>query len=313
MNFGILGEVRCVVTRADGVTKTDTGYQKNLILNQGLNFFGGGKGSAINTSCAIGSGNSSPLAAQTKLDVFVAIASGSDTTSSYSYINKGDDLYRMWEQKKYRFTGLSEVNITEVGLVSEGSASNYYLTTRALIKDSAGNPTSITVKTGETLDVYYKVHKVVDISDKSFVVNVSNGSGGPVPYNIIIRPKIIGTDEWSIGMMSPVSASAGFTFAGGADISAANSSPIGLTQFANSFTLSSYILGSYKIVAKINYALAQANGNIRTVMPDTNYFRFLHMQMRFGRASDDAPLVKTNKETLEVPLEFSWSRYEGVL
>ena len=39
-NIGMAGEFRVVVKRADGSTKIDTGYQKNLILNQGLDFFG---------------------------------------------------------------------------------------------------------------------------------------------------------------------------------------------------------------------------------------------------------------------------------
>ena len=35
-NIGVAGEFRCVVKKADGSIKTDIGYQKNLILNQGL-------------------------------------------------------------------------------------------------------------------------------------------------------------------------------------------------------------------------------------------------------------------------------------
>lgn len=68
---GIAGEVRCVITRADGSVKADTGFQKNLILNQGLEFFGGGKGTFINTYCAIGSGNSTPTITQTQLDAYI--------------------------------------------------------------------------------------------------------------------------------------------------------------------------------------------------------------------------------------------------
>ena len=37
-NIGMTGEFRCVVKKSDGSTKIDTGYQKNLILNQGLDF-----------------------------------------------------------------------------------------------------------------------------------------------------------------------------------------------------------------------------------------------------------------------------------
>ncbi|MFP3366621.1 hypothetical protein R0J93_23535, partial [Pseudoalteromonas sp. SIMBA_148] len=90
-----------------------------------------------------------PSINQTKLDSFIALASGTNATSDFSYIDNGDNLYRMWEQKRYRFTGINDANISEVGLVSEGTTSStYYLTTRALIKDSTGNPTSISIKTG---------------------------------------------------------------------------------------------------------------------------------------------------------------------
>lgn len=54
-NMGMSGEFRCVVKRADGSTKIDTGYQKNLILNQGLDFFGGSNGSDMMAYCVIGS------------------------------------------------------------------------------------------------------------------------------------------------------------------------------------------------------------------------------------------------------------------
>ena len=79
--IGVAGEVRCVVTKAEGTVKIDTGYHKNLILNQGLDFFGGGKGSIINQSCAIGAGNSTPLITQTKLDSYISQADGTDATS----------------------------------------------------------------------------------------------------------------------------------------------------------------------------------------------------------------------------------------
>ena len=54
-DMGVAGEFRCVVKRADGSTKIDTGYQKNLILNQGLDFFGGDRG-YMTSYCVIGSG-----------------------------------------------------------------------------------------------------------------------------------------------------------------------------------------------------------------------------------------------------------------
>lgn len=307
---GIAGEFRCVITRADGSVKSDTGYQKNLILNQGLDFFGGDKGNNINDYCAIGSGNSTPVTTQTKLDAYIAQASGTGTTSDYSYVDKGDGLYRMWEQKKYRFTGLDNVNISEIGLVSTGSTSaNYYLTTRALIKDSLGAPTSISVKTGETLDIYYKIHKVIDTRDKSFVINILDGDGGAVPYNVVVRSQDVGSNKnrvssatLSISIITSIS-----------DLKPVTSSGQNTNSYSGVF--SKYVTGSYKIRAAVELGLDQSNIAIRTVnnrIVDYSY-PLMPFQMRLGRVSDDAPLTKTNKETLTIPLEFSWGRFEGEL
>lgn len=311
MHLGIAGEFRLVVTRADGTTKTDTGFQKNLILNQGLDFFGGGKGDSINASCAIGSGNSTPAITQTKLDAFLALASGSDTTSDYSYVDEGDGLYRIWEQKKYRFTGLDDVNISELGLVSQGSTSeNYFLTTRVLIKDSSGTPTSIGLKLGETLDIYYKIHKVVDTRDKEFVISMLDDNGESVPYNVVVRPSLVGSSNWKV--TSPM------TVGPGAAASSSDLVPItGLTNESNKSegcTLGSYVPLSFKRVLTAFFSLNLGNvGGIRTTAVHGAMNELGNFQMRFGRVSDDSPIPKTNKDTLTIPFEYSWGRFEGEL
>lgn len=316
MHVGIAGEVRCVVTKADGTVETDTGFQKNLILNQGLDFFGGGKGSFINATCAIGSGNSTPVTTQTKLDTFIALTSGTDTTSDYSYVDKGDNLYRIWEQKKYRFTNLDNANISEIGLVSTGSvASNYYLTTRVLIKDSSGAPTSISVKQGETLDVYYKIHKVIDTRDKNFVINVLDGSGGSIPYNVIIRPAMVGSNS-NNDLTSPINLdSRASLFYGSGDLGDITAKPATSSSLSGVFATESYSSG-YKLKATASLALNDANASIRSLSVYSASYPSkiaFPLQMRLGRVSDDAPLTKTNKDTLTIPLEFSWGRFEGEL
>lgn len=315
-SVGIAGEVRCVVTKADGTVKTDTGYQKNIILNQGMNFFGGGKGGSINEYCAIGSGNSVPVITQTALDAYIAQAIGTNITSSYTYTNTGDNLYRIWEQRKYRFTGLNNVNISEIGLVSTGTApTNYYLTTRALIKDDSGAPTSISVKTGETLDIFYKFHKVIDISDKSFVINIVDGNGGSVPYNVLVRSALVGNMMYTYAghFASPYSNSgaAGYNnsrlYTG--EIGDILSLPQG-SAYNGAAANVPYVAGSYKGEIRMSFGLDQANNSLRSMSLETTFGAW---KMRFGRVSDDAPLIKTANDTLVVPFELSWSRFEGVL
>ena len=74
-NIGMAGEFRCVVKRADGSTKIDTGYQKNLILDQGLDYFGSDDTTySFNNACVVGTGNCIPKVTQTKLDNAVGYA-----------------------------------------------------------------------------------------------------------------------------------------------------------------------------------------------------------------------------------------------
>lgn len=314
MELGIAGEFRCVLRHADGTVKTDTGFKKNLLLNQGLDFFGGDRGFSIDKSCVVGSGNASPTVTQTQLGAVIAISDYvMDVTSDYSYIDKGDGLYRTWQQSQYRFTGLNNVNISEVGLVSQGDISNYHLTTRALIKDSFGNPTSITVLTGEILDIYYKIHKVVSTVDKVTTVSMLDGAGGSVPYNLKLRPSYVGGDAWA-DVGSPVLAPASGRFDYSTqDLSIMTAYPSGGTEVVGSFNLSAYTPGSYKIVASIDFDLNSANTSIRKIQPNTSWFYFYPFQLRFGSVANDSPINKTNKKTLSIPIEISWGRYEGVL
>lgn len=67
MHSAFAGEVRFVVEN-NGVKKLDTGFNKNIILNQGLHFFGGGNGGDMMTYCLVGSGNSAPTVTQNQLD-----------------------------------------------------------------------------------------------------------------------------------------------------------------------------------------------------------------------------------------------------
>lgn len=333
MRVGIAGEFRCVVTKADGTIKTDTKYQRNLILNQGLDFFGGGKGSAANQACVIGAGNTIPAINQNSLANVVSIAVGTNATFDTSYSPNPDNLYKMWSQNRYRFEGLDNVNISEVGLVSSTVAgvsygittSNYYLTTRALIKDALGNPTSITILLGETLDIYYKLHKVVSVLEQSYIVNMLDGVGGSVPYNVVIKPAHVGQSTWESGLTS----AAGSLSNTASPINFTNTELVDVVSYpAAGATLggdaiwkdSAYVTGTYKKVFTLAVPLDALNNfpfKIVSFFPypgaATLGYSFLPFQARFGRVSDDAPITKTNKEKLDMPFEVSWGRYEGDL
>lgn len=317
MNLGIAGEFRCVVLKEDGTVKEDTGYQKNLLLDQGLEFFGGSYGSSLNLRLLIGSGNSTPEVTQTVLDAPVSMASSTSINSDYSYVDGGDGLYKFWEERVYRFTDIANINISELGLASSRTNSstsplidNYWLTTRALIKNLSGNPTTITLLEGEFLDVYYKIHKVLDISEKSTVINMTDGDGGSIPYNVKIKGVYVGNSSFNTvaGYSGYVASHTYFSSEEWVDVT---SSPKG-SRLSNLASVEPYVARSYKRVYKISAGLNDANMEIRTISTG-NSTHFIPFQVRFGSVADDSPIPKTASDSLEVRLEISWDRYSGEL
>lgn len=326
-NMGMAGEFRVVVKRADGSVKTDTGYQKNLILNQGLDFFGGGNGSNMMAYCVIGSGNSTPNYTQNKLDTAVLGVSGTTSSTKYDYNAATDgNLYKTNKVRKYSFTGLNNVNVSELGLASTYSnATTYYLCTRALIKDSQGNPTTITVLSGEILEIYYKLWSVYDTTDKTSQINVLDAVGGSVPYNYIVRLANVGTiDSLTNSPMADwTGLSADFDFSyhnyilslSNNNLGSINSVPSGGTDIATSngcsISQSVYKNGDYKKILTVTFETSTGNDKaIRSLYLRT---KMGFWQIRFGSVADDSPITKTSTQTLTIPVEFSWGRYEGAL
>ena len=306
-NIGMTGEFRCVVKKSDGSTKIDTGYQKNLILNQGLDFFGGGKGADMMAYCVIGSGNSQPVYTQNKLDTAITGVVGSLDSYKYDYDAARDgNLYKTNTVCKYSFTGLNNVNISEVGLASNYSnKTTYYLCTRALIKDSQGNPTTITVLSGEILEVYYKLWAIYDTTDKTGQINVLDGAGNQAPYNYKARLMKVGDAAYS-GYVSFLSRKQ-YLYSG--DLVAITGTPSGELYSSSSLQVSPYVLGSYKSVYSFEVAISAGNGKIRTyALAVLGYW-----QIRFGSVADDSPITKTSTQTLSIPIEVSWGRYEDAL
>ena len=318
-NMGMAGEFRVVVKRADGSTKIDTGYQKNLILNQGLDFFGGGKDTNMMSYCVIGSGNSQPVYTQNKLDTAIKGVSGATFSTKYDYdASRDGNLYKTNKVCKYSFTGLNNVNISELGLASVyNSISDYFLCTRALIKDSQGNPTTITVLSGEILEIYYKLWAVYDITDKTGQMSVLDGVGGSVTYNYKTRLASVGlTDAFAQNIGFAMETRLMYWELRASEPVAITSAPY-TSDYPNSAyppVASSYTNSSYKRTYTYTAPVSLHNQGNRTLFLASGLtYYYMLWQIRFGSVANDSPITKTNTQTLSLPIEFSWGRYEGAL
>ena len=323
-NIGMAGEFRCVVKKADGSIKTDTGYQKNLILNQGLDFFGGDNGANMMYFCVIGSGNSKPVYTQNKLDAITTYARGEDFSDKYDYdASRDGNLYKTNKVRKYTFNDINDVNISEVGLASQfSSLTDYYLCTRALIKDAQDAPTTITVLSGEVLEIYYKLWIVYDVTDKTGTLNLLDGVGGSTAYNYIARlagvggTNIGGSAKYgtrTVGLALSAGAGNNGHFVANGEIGAITGAPTGTALeriLTSSTSTATYIQGSYKRQMTWSLSTSQANFAIRSAL---FYTTMAFWQIRFGSVADDSPIVKTDTQTLTIPVEVSWGRYEGAL
>ena len=314
MHSAFAGEVRFVVEN-NGVKKLDTGFNKNIILNQGLHFFGGGNGTDMMNYCLVGSGNSAPTITQNKLDSCVVGETGITDSNSYSYAPDSTNTYKCSLTRKYEFTTLAGQNISEVGLASlYSSPSSNYLCTRALVKDASGNPTVLSLITGDTLTIYYKLWAVHSTLDTDQVINMSDGFGGSEQFNIKSRIYDAGfRNKWAANLSIVLDFAASDVNAYSGNLASITAGPTGLLGSASVVTLGVYA-NDFTRVATLKFNTNSANGNVRTITVRSIYAHALgFQQIRFGRVSDDAPIYKDNTKELTIPIKFTWGRYEGEL
>lgn len=127
----------------------------NMILDQGLDFILGGRGFPTR----VFTGSSSEPVAATQTGVIAPLAQGNTiVNSAHGY---DEELGCGWTRFGVRFArGVAQGNISELsfGLDTYG-VGNTEAFCRTLVKDSGGNPTTITVLPDEVLDVYWELRR----------------------------------------------------------------------------------------------------------------------------------------------------------
>lgn len=221
INFGLNGKVRLISHKGDPESPShDTGVFSNIFTRNGLNLLLGS--STIHLRPVVGSGNATPLVSDTSLQSFVAGGS-SDATSAVTTRNSEISPYGVKHTIRWRFAqGAAAGNIAEVGLANIFNATPIQstpLVTRALVKDSSGNPTSVTVLSDEFLDVIYEITiSAPELSSGDFVQMI-DGVSTSTAYSIGPAEITSGTywEQCSSTGISPISPSASpsndYTFA----------------------------------------------------------------------------------------------------
>lgn len=180
---GVSGEFSVRVLRADGTVKLELPTQPNLVTDNGLRLLSFNKRTTthgnedtnndIFSSLAIGTGSGTPANTDTALFNMLKFA---DETTTYASVVEQPTVSRPHfvktsQTKRFIFKNINNKNITELGLAhwnwSSSSDPDYVLYTHALLKNSLGTPTAVTVLGGEVLEITYTFNVYYDIRQQS--------------------------------------------------------------------------------------------------------------------------------------------------
>lgn len=155
--YAMEGLFRLVVRKVDdnSVSK-DTGWFENLITNSGMDAIAAG---GVLNGATVGTGTTPESVTDVALVGYLA------RTSNYApggqaALSVGSNVAPYYQKAvaTWRFpVGAATGNLSEVGIIhTYTAAAAYPLWSRTLIRDSAGNPITITVLADEYLDVMYE-------------------------------------------------------------------------------------------------------------------------------------------------------------
>src|SRR5690554_2331427 len=309
--LGLSGEYRLMTRKSkSGILVEDTGWFPNLITDSGLDFFANTSGNGAVSYLAVGSGNTPPSVTDTSLVSQIAQVNARTSPTVFSANINVDE--RCWEGI---FTttfanGAAEGVISEVG--AKGG-SNLNVSSRALVRDSMGNPTSIVVLGDEDLVLQYKVKVHQPTQDFEFTVSGRNVLARACRIDTL--NSVANFDGWASALGSNAHLSfqhdttasspivqrfRGYT--GG--IGAVNSAPSGTSltlSTSDSGVLDPYVPGSHQRTARRTIGTGQWNGvEIRSIVWNAGIAAF--------QAEYETPITKTNLQTLRFGIGASWGR-----
>lgn len=278
----------------------------NLITNQGLDFIGDNDWRVAVQHCHVGSGSSTPQFTDVGLDSPIAsVASlaadvGSEISASPYY------MYAVYNRSFP--AGAAEGNLSEIGM--GWSSDNISLFSRALIEDSGGNPTTITILSDEILEVTYELRVYISESISNGTVELDG-----VMYDYIAKAANVANPSSNNGWESPYAIKAndvpantnGQRVYDGEIDSTILGVPAGNSLEASSHDGQPYSAGDLIASAVLNWNINSGNlaNGIRCMTAKVGWS---YWQIRFGAQGTDDPINKDNTQTLSFTVYHTWDR-----
>ena len=292
-HLGLRGRFKLEVVNSEGEITKKLDWFDNLITNHGLDLFSGLVAGAEHSQifngvldrCSVGTSSATPAVTDGALGAEVG-----GTTSIFAQASSIDTPGRYLSfQVTYTFAvGTATGNLSELGIGQNVS----HLFSRALIKDGAGNPTTITVLADESLRVSYELRVSQTVLDYNVVVD---------GYTFVIRAANIDSSTGNASAWGSRTAKevGNVMFYDGA-IGALTARPAGASSGASLTDAASYTLGSYTLTGALNATTANANFSISALA--------WTMGPGSWQASISPVIVKDDTKVVDIGVRLTWGR-----
>lgn len=311
--------------KTTGEIKQDTGWFDNLITDYGLDAMG--EGSECMKWCILGSNNTPPVNTDSvTTELMRATSAVSVTTASNS-----DPATRFWvsRTRHYQFSPTASITIADLGL-SDGTVtgSQANLTTRTLVKDASGSPTTISALSTDVIHVYYEIRLYAPKSGQETTTSTVNviTDGVSESYNVTIIPynyagwtgvRVFQTiTNFGNGGYQPTFGRQNLDISNFYEDSTATPGTAGLTTLVGSHnfynkTTSPYVTGSHE------REITMVHNNAVHNTPWTNIRAFIigaqssfgDWQVKVSKVSDGTGFSKTKYQSVTIKFKVHWSRY----
>lgn len=288
---GVRGFYKIEARGADGRMRTLADWFPNLITTLGANALGSAT-SNVFSACYVGSGNTAPAVTDTALQSLIG---GTSTINTQASTPPTTSPYFGTCTTQFNFAaGVATGNLSEVGV---GNASNA-LFSRALILDSGGTPTTITVLSSESLYVTYAFSMYAPLTDTTGTVVVAG-----VSYGYTGRAANVTGGAWAPQVGDTMGIFSTTVFNG--TIGAITSSPSGSNGTESSHTNNSYSTGSFTLSGTSTFDLTHGNlsGGVTALLVTFGQQRTTRGQYQFGLG---AAIPKDGSHILTLTFSQSW-------
>ena len=313
------GIIKLEIIKPDGTLKEAEGLNTpfyNLITDAGLNFVIGGSNVSLATQyCKVGTSSTPPTVNDTTLGAQTGSVSPRVVAISRT-IQYTTEPYYSNHKRVYTFAvGSVSGNLTEIGFFSAATGGTMW--SRALIKDSGGNPTTLAILATEQLKVTYTVRRYIpSLLTGSFTLN-TNGTCSTINYTITPANIATFSSPWYNEDCHCSTVYTGVYPYETNVLGAITSTPGDVTTIAGE-TREVYIQGSFQELFYIKIPASGANfatgiGSIsfwtivndggRGYDPYTGYDAFTGYQCSFS-----PKIMKTSSQMLTIGIKLSWGR-----